>query len=263
MRVMSHSSRSVALVTGGARRVGACVACALAEQGYAVAIHANASTQSAETIAGGIRDRGGEAIVLAADLSDDEQTEGLIKRVHGHFGQIDALVNSAAIWQPKPLEETTADDLRRHLEINTVAMWSCCKQVGLIMAGQQQGGAIVNLGDWATARPYADYSAYFPSKGAVEALTRSMAVELSQRNSYVRVNAILPGPVMLPPDMPAAERERAIAGTLVRREGSPDHIADAVLFLLRNDFVTGVCLPVDGGRTICPQDSSSWIAPRS
>ena len=77
-----------------------------------------------------------------------------------------------------------------------------------------------------------------------------MAVELGSRNPRVRVNCIMPGPVMLPPDLPEAERRQAIDATLVKREGSPNNIAQAALFFLDNDFVTGVCLPVDGGRTI-------------
>jgi pteridine reductase len=109
----------------------------------------------------------------------------------------------------------------------------------------------VNIGDWATARPYPDYAAYFLSKGSIPTLTRMFAVELASRNPRVRVNAILPGPVMLPDDLPALERERSIRGTLVKREGTPEHVADAVLFFLRNDFVTGACLPVDGGRSVC------------
>jgi pteridine reductase len=118
------------------------------------------------------------------------------------------------------------------------------------MADQPRGGAIVNIGDWATARPYPDYAAYFPSKGAIPTLTRDFAVELAARNPRIRVNAVLPGPVMLPKELSEAERAQAIAGTLVKREGSPQHVADAVAFLIGNDFVTGVCLPVDGGRTI-------------
>ena len=78
-------------------------------------------------------------------------------------------------------------------------------------------------------------------------------MELARRNPAVRVNCILPGPVMLPPDLPPEERERSIAGTLVHREGRPEHVAQAVLFLVENDFVTGVSLPVDGGRTIAPR----------
>lgn len=118
------------------------------------------------------------------------------------------------------------------------------------MVAQPEGGAIVTLGDWAVARPYPGYAGYFPSKGAVVAITRTLAVELAGRNPAVRVNCILPGPVMLPQELPLLEREEAIRGTLVRREGRPEHIAHAVLFLVENDFVTGVCLPVDGGRTL-------------
>jgi len=108
----------------------------------------------------------------------------------------------------------------------------------------------VNIGDWAIARPYLGYAAYFPSKGAIPALTRSLAVELAHRNPRVRVNAILPGPAMLPESLPEAERQEAINATLVKQAGTPEHIAHAVHFLLENDFVTGVCLPVDGGRTV-------------
>ena len=81
-------------------------------------------------------------------------------------------------------------------------------------------------------------------------MTRCLAVELGSRNPRVRVNCVLPGPVLFPPDMPKAEREEAIRSTLVNREGQPENVAAAVLFLVENDFVTGVCLPVDGGRTI-------------
>ena len=118
------------------------------------------------------------------------------------------------------------------------------------MVRQPEGGCIVNFGDWASARPYLNYAPYFVSKGAIPALTRCLAVELGTRNPRVRVNCVLPGPVLFPPDMPEAEREEAIRSTLVRREGQPENVAAAVLFFVENDFVTGVCLPVDGGRTI-------------
>ena len=118
------------------------------------------------------------------------------------------------------------------------------------MVQQGQGGAIVNLGDWADARPYLNYAAYFPSKGAVHTITRTMAVELGSRNLRVRVNCVQPGPVMLPPDLLEAERTAAINATLVKREGSPRNVAQAVVHFIENDFITGACLPVDGGRTI-------------
>ena len=115
------------------------------------------------------------------------------------------------------------------------------------MTEQEQGGAIVNIGDWAVERPYRDYSAYFISKAAIPTLTRMFAVELAPK---VRVNAVLPGPVLLPESVSAEERRRAIAGTFLHRAGTPENIAQAVAALLENDFITGVCLPVDGGRTL-------------
>jgi pteridine reductase len=118
------------------------------------------------------------------------------------------------------------------------------------MVRQAEGGSIVTLGDWATVRPYENYAAYFPSKGAIPALTRTFAMELGTRNPRVRVNCVLPGPVMLQVDLPAAEREASVRGTLVKREGRPENIAQAVLHFIDNDFVTGACLPVDGGRSI-------------
>jgi pteridine reductase len=144
----------------------------------------------------------------------------------------------------------TARDVRDHFETNVLATFLCARQAGLAMVQQPEGGCIVNLGDWAEARPYTDYSAYFATKGAIPTLTRDLAVELGTRNPRVRVNCILPGPVLLPPDMPEERRRQVIDSTLVRREGRPENIVQAVLFFLDNDFVTGVSLPVDGGRSI-------------
>jgi len=248
---MASPTPPVALITGsGARRVGQTVARELAARGYSLVLHAHTSVSEAQTFVEELTDAGTQAIAVVADLRDEASVAGLMRQAVDRFGRIDALVNCAAIWKRKPLEDVTAADVREHFEINTLATFLCCQQAGLVMIHQPDGGAIVNIGDWATARPYRDYAAYFPSKGAIPALTRSLAVELAARNPRVRVNAILPGPVMLPPDLSAEERAEAIAGTLLGREGTPQHIASAVAFLLENDYITGVCLPVDGGRTI-------------
>jgi pteridine reductase len=212
-------------------------------------IHANSSLAEARTLADELSSAGHASLAAAADLRDEDAVKQMIEAAHRHFGRIDALVNSAAIWIRKRLEDVTAADVRAHFETNTLGTFLCCQHVGRIMVEQPEGGAIVNFGDWAIARPYLDYAAYFSSKGSIPALTRTFAVELASRNPRVRVNAILPGPVMLPPELSADERKRSIEGTLVKREGTPEHVADAVLFLLRNDFVTGVSLPVDGGRS--------------
>jgi pteridine reductase len=178
-----------------------------------------------------------------------------VSETHRQLGRIDVLVNAAAIWKSKRLEEVTATDVRGFFEANTLGTFLCCQQAGLAMVQQPEGGSIITLGDWATTRPYTNYAAYFPSKGAIPALTRSLAVELGTRNPRVRVNCILPGPVMLPLDLPQEERQQAINATLVKREGRPENVAQAVLHFIDNDFLTGVCLPVDGGRSIYASDS--------
>ena len=241
----------VALVTGsGKKRVGSVVADALARRGYAIAVHYRSSAaEAAETVAA-LRAHGVEAEGFAADLSDEKAVSGMVAGVLKRFGRIDVLVNCAAVWKSKRLEDVTAADVRLHFETNALGTFLCSQHAGLAMVKQDEGGLIVNIGDWAEVRPYLNYAAYFPSKGAVTTMTRCLAVELASRNPNVRVNCILPGPVMLPPDLPQAEKDRAIGATLVKREGSPNNIAQAVLSFLDNDFITGVCMPVDGGRTV-------------
>jgi pteridine reductase len=241
----------VALVTGsGKRRVGWHVADALAARGYQVAVHYRRSADEAADAVAQFRARGVESERFQADLADEQAVRGMIEAVLARFGRLDVLVNAAGVWNRKPLEEVSAADVREHFEINALGSFLCALHAGLVMVCQTEGGVIVNLGDWAEARPYRDYAAYFPSKGAVSAMTRSLAVELGTRNPRVRVNCVLPGPVMLPLDLPEAERRQAIEATLVQREGRPENVAQAVLALVENDFVTGVCLPVDGGRSI-------------
>jgi pteridine reductase len=244
-------SSRVALVTGsGKKRVGSAVADALARRGYAVAVHYHSSAKAAESTAAMLQSHGVEVATYSADLTDELSVKGMVRGILGRFGRIDVLVNCAAVWKSKPLELVTAADVRLHFDTNALGTFLCGQHVGLAMVEQPSGGVIVNIGDWAEVRPYVGYAAYFPSKGAVTAITRCLAVELGTRNPNVRVNAVLPGPVLLPPDMPEGEKAKAIEATLVKREGSPANVAQAVLGFVDNDFVTGVCMPVDGGRTV-------------
>lgn len=250
------TTKKVALVTGsGKRRVGWHVADALAGRGYALAIHYHRSASEAADTVAYLNGRGVEAIAWQADLTDEIAARSLVKQVLDHFGRFDVLVNAAAIWESKRLEDVTAHDVRRYFDTNVLSTFLCSQQAGLAMIRQPEGGNIITIGDWATQRPYLNHAAYFTSKGAIPALTYCLAVELGSRNPAVRVNCILPGPVMLPSDLPTDERQKAIAATLVRREGSPENVARAVLSFIDNDFITGACLPVDGGRTIFSPDA--------
>jgi pteridine reductase len=250
------SQSKVALVTGSAgKRVGWHIAEALAARGYAIVLHSRTPRPEANEAVETLRRRGVEALLLHAELTDERVARSMVDQALARFHRLDVLVNAAATWDKKRLEDVTAADIRRHFDANVLGSFLCAQQAGLAMVKQPDGGCIINVGDWATARPYVDYAAYFPSKGAIPALTRSLAVELGTRNPAVRVNCILPGPVMLPPNLPADEREKSIRGTLVRREGKPENVAQAVLALVENDFITGACLTVDGGRSIYAADS--------
>jgi pteridine reductase len=251
------STGRVALVTGGAKRIGAAVVRALASRGYSVAIHCHASLAEARALAGELDAAGLPSLAVTANLRDEGPVRAMVHRVADHFGRIDAVVTCAAIWIPGPLEEVTADDLRAHFDVNCVGTFIVAQEAGAVMAAQESGGVIVTMGDQAIARPAPDYAAYFPSKGAIPTLTRSLAVEFARRNPRIRVNCVLPGPVPLPADMDPAARAAALGGTLVGREGTPEHVAHAVLFLVENEFITGVCLPVDGGRSIATPEPAA------
>lgn len=241
----------VALVTGsGKKRLGWHVAAALAERGYNLIVHYHTSAADAHEAVEEFRRPGIEVLALPADLTDESAVRGLFQTILDRFGRLDVFVHCAGLWSKRRLEEVRGADVRRHFEVNVLSTFLCGREAGLAMVRQSEGGCIVTLGDWAVARPYVDYAAYFASKGAIPTLTRCLAVELGTRNPRVRVNCIEPGPVLFPPDLPESERREAIASTLVQHEGSPDHIARAVLALIDNDFITGVNLPVDGGRTI-------------
>jgi pteridine reductase len=246
------TERKVALVTGsGKKRIGFHAAAALAARDYALVIHYHTSAaEAAETAELFTRTHGVPVRTVKADLRDEGEVKAMVAEALGAFGRLDVLVNCAAIWRRKRLEDVTARDVQDHYDTNILGTFLTCQHAGLAMAKQPAGGCVVNVGDWADARPYLDYAAYFPSKAAIPGLTRTFAVELGTRNPNVRVNAVLPGPVMLPTDMSAAEKAGVVADTLVKREGSPEHVVRAVLHFIDNDFVTGACLPVDGGRTV-------------
>jgi NAD(P)-dependent dehydrogenase (short-subunit alcohol dehydrogenase family) len=245
-----------ALITGsGSPRVGREIAGHLAELGCGIALHANTSVSDAQDAATQFRDRFGcEVIVTSGSLTESTVPARLVQETHAHFGRIDILVNSAAIWTPTKLDAITWEEVRNYFEINSMASFFCARAAAARMADQPSGGSIVNIGDWATVRPYLDHAAYFPSKGAIETMTRSLAVEVAQWNRRIRVNCVQPGPVLLADDVPDEDAQRIAASTLVGRVGTPGHIAHAVQFLCENDFVTGVCFPVDGGRSVFAPD---------
>jgi len=255
------STKPVAWITGsGAPRVGQTIAKHFAQCGYRIVLHANRSVEQAEQFAEQLRLSGTETLVISGLLEDEKFANASVQQIVHRFGRLDVLVNSAAVWDWKSLEETTAGDIRRQFEINTLGTFLCSQAAGLQMVKQSFGGAIILVGDWAVHRPYPDFSAYFAGKGAIETMTRSLAVELATRNPAIRVNAILPGPVMLDPAIATDKTETILQACLLKRLGRPEDVATAAHFLAIHPFITGVCLPVDGGRSIYAGHSADAIA---
>ncbi len=253
--------KRVAWITGsGAPRVGQVIAKHFASQGYRIVLHANSSVENARQCASELIQSGTDAMVVRGSVEEPDFAKTSVQRIVQHFGRLDVLVNSAAVWDWRSFEETSAQDVQRQFEVNTLGTFLCSQAAGLHMASQPRGGAIVLVGDWAVLRPYPDFSAYFAGKGAIETMTRCLAIELATRNPAVRVNAILPGPVMLDKSISPERANAILQQCLLKRHGQPEHVAQAAYFLATHEFITGVCLPVDGGRSIYAGPSLDAIA---
>ena len=195
------------------------MATVLARRGYHLLIHAHRSIDDAEQFVEHLRVQGTDAIAQVADLTKQAEVEKVFAECHRHFGRLDAVVNCALIWERQDLSQVQVGDVRRHFEINTLGTFMCCQVGGQMMIEQPAGGAIINFGDWATIRPYEAYAAYFASKGAIPTMTRDFAIELARRNSRIRVNAVLPGPVTLPDELPPQTRRAAVESSLLHARG--------------------------------------------
>lgn len=238
----------IVLVTGAAKRVGRALALAVADRGANVVVHYHTSAAEARQVVAAIKQRGVDALAVRANQADRRQVQAAVNRALRHFGRIDVLINSAAVFRRTPFATLTERDWDFHLAANLKGPFLFAWAVGRHMQRRQGPGKIINFADWAAARPYRHYLPYLVSKAGVVCLTQALAKELAPR---VQVNAVAPGPVLLPADFPAAERRRVIRSTLVRRLGTPQDVVNAVLFLVEgSDFVTGHVLVVDGGRLL-------------
>ena len=234
----------VALVTGGARRIGREIVLALAAAGADVAIHAHTGEAAARDLARRVVALGGRAVVLRGDLSDAATCEALPGQVVRALGRLDVLVNNAAVFEATDPRTPDAAAWDRMFAVNARAVHLV--STAAARALERSRGTIVNVACASAASPWAGFLAYSASKAAVVSLTRGMAKALAPR---VRVNAVAPGPVLRAPGTSAARDRSARAATALGRWGRPEDVAEAVLFLAaRAPFVTGVVLPVDGGR---------------
>ena len=234
----------VAVVTGSAVRLGKALALALAGHGAQLVIHHGSSVDAARETVVQIKALGSDAVAVQADLGQAALAATIIECAVTHFGRVDILVNSAAIFEPGGLADTTEANWDRHFAVNLKAPFFL-SQVFAAHVGRGQRGHIVNLVDWRATRPAADHLAYTLTKAGLITLTQSLALALGPN---IQVNAIAPGAILPPPGQDQDYLDRLAQTIPLRRRGSSDEVAKALLFLLDSDFVTGEVILVTGGQ---------------
>lgn len=237
---------AVAVITGGARRLGRQMAVALAQEGADVVINYRTSEADAHETARQVRAGGRRSLCVQGDVSKGADVQRLLDVTLAELARADVLIVNASTFHRTPIESVREEDWDDLIDNNLRAAFLASQRFGLWMRSHG-GGVIIMLADTAGTRPWVGYTPYSVAKAGVIALTGALAKELAPS---VRVNAIAPGPMLFPDDYDEAQRQREIERTLLKRQGEPRDISDAAIALIRNDYITGTLLPVDGGRSL-------------
>ncbi len=242
------NARPVVLITGAARRVGATIARALHAAGYDLALHCRNSRDELDVLIDQLEQvRSSSTLALQAELADVDGLPDLVNDTVARFGRLDGLVNNASAFYPTALCNATTAEWDELFASNARAPFFLTQAAARHL--RDRGGAVVNLLDIYAEHPLPGYSIYCMAKAAQLAMTRALAHELGPE---VRVNGVAPGAVMWPESGKAyANRDEIVARTPLKRAGTPEDVADAVLWLMRDArFVTGQVIRVDGGRSL-------------
>lgn len=232
---------SLALVTGAARRLGKAIALGLAQEGYAIGLHFNQSESEADATDQILREQGVPVFLLQADLRNPDRIRTMFQQVDATGYKLKVLVNSASIMKRVKIGEITPDQWDETLDINLRAPLLCSQEAARRM---QDGGVIINLTDTGARKTWTSYGAYTVSKAGLETLTRLCARAFAPA---VRVNAVAPGLILPSPDTSPEDWEKLVKKVPARMSGSEQDIVRTVLFLVRNGYITGETVHVDGG----------------
>jgi len=240
----------VAVVTGASKGIGADIAKHLAAEGAAVVVNYSSSKEGADRVVDEITKRGGKAVAVQANVAKKADVERLFSSAKKAFGKIDILVNNAGVYELAPLEDITEKNFHKHFDVNVLGLLLATQEV--VNQFDSTGGSIINISSAVTSLTPATTSVYTATKGAVDAITRTLAKELGPRN--IRVNAINPGMVetegVIAAGFDKGEfRQGVEAQTPLGRIGQPGDIAPAAVFLASSDsqWITGETLRVAGG----------------
>jgi pteridine reductase len=232
-----------ALVTGAGHRLGLAIAQALGREGCYLVMHYHTAAEEASKALAHLQEAGTRALAIQADLSRADERRALFQAIDQAAAGPDLLVNSAAIMRAGDLLSVTEEDWDRTLDLNLKAAFFCLQESARRMRARG-GGSIVNIADVAGLRPWARFPVHSISKSAILMLTQVACLALAPG---IRVNAVAPGPVLKPEGLSTARWDEFAARLPLRHPGSPEEIAAAVVFLMKNDYITGETLVVDGG----------------
>ncbi|MBZ0279573.1 MAG: SDR family oxidoreductase [Anaerolineae bacterium] len=240
----------VAVVTGGARRVGKAIALELARRGAHILVHYGGSAQAATETVREIKSLGVDAHAVQGDLSKPEGVEAIFTALREDFGRLNILVNSAANFQQRNLLEVTLADWQETLNINLTAPFLTTQAAATLMhQNDPAGGVIINILDKGATQPWPRYPHHSVSKAGLWMLTQVAAASLGPN---IRVNAVMPGPVMKTEGVNMSDAEWAKIGktTALQRTGTPEDVARAVAYLAAEDWITGTVIHVNGGEHV-------------
>jgi len=235
----------VVVVTGGARRVGRAIALLLAKRGARIVINYNKSETEANQLINIINNKNGEtSIAVKADITNPLEVKKMVDTILGHFKTIDILINNAGIYYETPVWEISEKDWDLFMNVNLKGPFLCSQVVGRIMS-EKRSGKIINITDSIEiSDDTVNYIPYIVSKAGLTMLTKALARVFSPT---IHVNAIAPGPVLLPENFSENEKKKAIESRYLKRIGTPHDIANTVIFLIESDYITGEVIHVDGG----------------
>lgn len=243
-------NESVALVTGGAKRVGRAIVLELACAGFDVAIHYRRSRQEAETVAASVRAAGRRSVTVQADLDEPTSWARIVGETVRGLGRLDVLVNNASAFltgRPDTIQEFDFAEVEDMLRTNLIAPMALSHHARPYLEASGLG-KIVNLCDIAADRPVPSHLSYAVSKAGLAALTKGLARALAPR---IQVNGVAPGIAVFPEEYAPDRRAELTARVPLRREGSPEEVAALVRFLVSSgDYVTGQIIAIDGGRSV-------------
>ena len=237
----------VVLITGGAKRIGACIARYFHAKGFYVILHFNSSSREAEQLKSDLLSiRKNSCRTIQANFSDESSINALLKEILDSTERLDVLINNASGFFPTPIESATKEEWLTLLDTNATVPWLLIKTLKPLL--EDSRGCVINISDSEVSSGISEYSLYAAAKAALESLTKSLAKELAP---YVRINAIAPGIILWPEEGGLDEEKKAeiINKIFLGREGKPDDIASAAYLLYRSTYMTGQVLKIDGGRS--------------